>query len=55
VLDPDGHCLQLYFAMQQVVSDAPRRPPPGPLETWPERIEDRPEAFRGEPFLGPWG
>jgi catechol 2,3-dioxygenase-like lactoylglutathione lyase family enzyme len=55
VLDPDGHCLQLYFAMQQVVPESARRRQPGPFDTWPEHIEDRPEAYRGEPYLGPWG
>jgi catechol 2,3-dioxygenase-like lactoylglutathione lyase family enzyme len=54
VLDPDGHCLQLYFAMQQLAT-GPVRPTPGPFDTWPAQLEDRPEAYRGEPFLGPWG
>jgi catechol 2,3-dioxygenase-like lactoylglutathione lyase family enzyme len=54
VLDPDGHCLQLYFAMQQLATGGTPSMP-GPFETWPEQIDDRPEAYRGETFLGPWG
>jgi catechol 2,3-dioxygenase-like lactoylglutathione lyase family enzyme len=59
VLDPDGHCLQLYFAMEQVGWDGRPRPrrqlAPAAVDAWPERLDDRPEAYRGEPFLGPWG
>jgi catechol 2,3-dioxygenase-like lactoylglutathione lyase family enzyme len=58
VLDPDGHCLQLYFAMEQLGWDArPRqtRQPAGPVASWPEQLDDQPEAYRGEPYLGPWG
>jgi catechol 2,3-dioxygenase-like lactoylglutathione lyase family enzyme len=53
VLDPDGHCLQLYFAMQQVATGTVRARP-GSFDTWPETLDDRSEAYRGEPFLGPW-
>jgi hypothetical protein len=53
VLDPDGHCLQLYFAMQQVATGTVRARP-GSFDTWPETLDDRSEVYRGEPFLGPW-
>ena len=57
--DPDGHCVQLYYYMEQVGwdgkprSDSQRRPvADGP---WPEHLDALPDTFQGEPFLGPWG
>ncbi|HZQ34683.1 MAG TPA: VOC family protein, partial [Dehalococcoidia bacterium] len=61
VLDPDGHCIQLYYYMQQVPGNGHA---PAPLDrsanganpaTWPETVEAHPDTFAGEPFLGPWG
>ncbi len=59
VLDPDGHCLQLYFAMEQIGWDGRPRPcdqrrAPRSPDEWPERVEESSEAYRGEPFPGPW-
>ena len=61
VLDPDGHCLQLYFAMEQVGWDGRPRPAearrhasPSPAD-WPEWLDEWSDVYRGEPFLGPWG
>jgi catechol 2,3-dioxygenase-like lactoylglutathione lyase family enzyme len=59
VLDPDGHCLKLYYYMEQVGWDG--KPRPKDLrrkitgETWPETVEPMSDAYEGEPFLGPWG
>ncbi|HXG51742.1 MAG TPA: VOC family protein [candidate division Zixibacteria bacterium] len=59
VLDPDGHCIRLYYAMEQIGWDGRPRPvrrrEPLPFEKWPEVLENDPDAYVGEPFLGPWG
>ena len=59
VQDPDGHCLQLYYQMEQIGWDGRPRPPserrrvePG---VWPEALEAQSDTYQGEPFLGPWG
>jgi catechol 2,3-dioxygenase-like lactoylglutathione lyase family enzyme len=59
VIDPDGHRIQLYHAIEQVGFDGRprsgrdrRTPAQGP---WPEAIDYAPDAFMGEPYLGPWG
>ena len=59
VLDPDGHCLKLYYYMEQVGWDG--KPRPKELrrkvdhEKWPETVEPLSDTYEGEPFLGPWG
>jgi catechol 2,3-dioxygenase-like lactoylglutathione lyase family enzyme len=59
VLDPDGHCLKLYYYMEQVGWDG--KPRPKELrrkinqENWPETVEPMSDSYEGEPFLGPWG
>lgn len=59
VLDPDGHCIQLYCAMEQVGWDGKPRPKelrnPQPMNAWPEVLGTQSDAYMGEPFLGPWG
>jgi catechol 2,3-dioxygenase-like lactoylglutathione lyase family enzyme len=57
--DPEGHCIQLYYYMEQVGWDGRTRPQdqrrhvtPG---EWPERLEPLSDSFEGEPYLGPWG
>jgi catechol 2,3-dioxygenase-like lactoylglutathione lyase family enzyme len=61
VLDPDGHCIQLYYAMEQIGWDGLPRPRgerrvgAADPARWPETVEALPETFAGEPFLGPWG
>ena len=59
VLDPDGHCIQLYCYMEQIGWDGRPRPKeqrrnvePG---DWPEALEPLQDTYHGEPFLGPWG
>jgi len=57
--DPEGHCIQLYYYMEQVGWDGRVRPKserrqvdPG---NWPDTLEPLSDTFGGEPFLGPWG
>jgi catechol 2,3-dioxygenase-like lactoylglutathione lyase family enzyme len=59
VQDPDGHCLQLYYQMEQIGWDGRPRTAqqrrcvePG---VWPEALEPLSDTYQGEPFLGPWG
>lgn len=59
IVDPDGHCLQLYYYMEQVGWDG--RPRPRELRRvvrngeWPDTLEPLSDTYHGEPFLGPWG
>jgi len=59
ILDPDGHCLMLYYYMAQVGWDG--RPRPKELRRkivgahWPEELEPISDTYLGEPYLGPWG
>ena len=59
VRDPDGHTLQLYYAMEQIGWQAQSRSretrTPRKLSEWPEVLEADPNAYLGEPYLGPWG
>jgi catechol 2,3-dioxygenase-like lactoylglutathione lyase family enzyme len=59
VLDPDGHCLQLYCAMEQIGWDGKPKPKelrnPQKIGAWPDRLEGDGNIYLGEPFLGPWG
>jgi catechol 2,3-dioxygenase-like lactoylglutathione lyase family enzyme len=57
--DPDGHCIQLYHAMEQIGWDGNPRPKelrqPRRFDDWPEVLDGDSNAYMGEPFLGPWG
>lgn len=58
VLDPSGHAVQLYFAMQQVGTPAAlsaNASVPTNWESWPETVHAGSGSFLGEPFLGPLG
>ncbi len=59
VRDPDGHTIQLYYAMEQIGWQAQSRSKesrkPRKLSEWPEVLEADPNAYLGEPYLGPWG
>ena len=58
-MDPDGHLIQLYCAMEQIGWDGKPRPKelrqPRPMSEWPETLDANSDAYTGEPFLGPWG
>ena len=59
VLDPEGHCLQLYYYMEQIGWEG--RPRPAELRRkvlpgeWPAVLEAMSDTYQGEPYLGPWG
>jgi catechol 2,3-dioxygenase-like lactoylglutathione lyase family enzyme len=59
VRDPDGHTLQLYYAMEQIGWDGKPKPKDRrqspKLADWPETLASDANAYLGEPFLGPWG
>jgi catechol 2,3-dioxygenase-like lactoylglutathione lyase family enzyme len=58
-LDADGHCIQLYYYMEQVGWDGQPRPKhlrrPVDPAAWPDRLESLSDTYGGEPYLGPWG
>ncbi len=57
--DPDGHCIQLYYYMEQVGWDGRVRPKAERRQVdpnaWPQTLEPLSDTFGGEPYLGPWG
>jgi catechol 2,3-dioxygenase-like lactoylglutathione lyase family enzyme len=59
VLDPDGHCLQFYFSMEQIGWDGRPRPasarPKIDPKAWPAALEATSDVYKGEVFLGPLG
>jgi catechol 2,3-dioxygenase-like lactoylglutathione lyase family enzyme len=58
VVDPEGHCVQLSFGMEQLGWQGQPRPaglrPKIDPHAWPETVDD-PRTFDGEPFMGPLG
>ena len=58
VRDPDGHTLQLYYAMEQIGWEGKPRSDEKRvrrhLNDWPETLEQDPNAYLGEAFSGPW-
>ena len=56
--DPDGHCVELYYYMEQVGWDG--KPRPKELRrkvdpnNWPDLLEPLSDTYTGEPFVGPW-
>ena len=59
VLDPDGHCVQLYFSMEQIGWDGRPRPAESRIrvrsDAWPETVAASNDAYAGEVLLGPLG
>jgi len=58
VLDPDGHCLQLYYYMEQVGWDGKPRPRGERRrvqEEWPEVLEPLSDTYVDQTFQGPLG
>ncbi len=56
--DPDGHCLELYYSMEQVGWDGKPRPPELRRKVdpnnWPDILEPLSDTYTGEPYIGPW-
>ena len=56
--DPDGHCLELYYAMEQVGWDGKPRPQELRRKVdpnhWPDILEPLSDTYTGEPYIGPW-
>jgi catechol 2,3-dioxygenase-like lactoylglutathione lyase family enzyme len=50
VADPDGHLIELYDSMRQVLPPGPA--PQAAADEWPETVPAD-GAFLGEPYLGP--
>jgi catechol 2,3-dioxygenase-like lactoylglutathione lyase family enzyme len=56
--DPEGHCIELYYYMEQVGWDGQVRPRSERRVAngaWPETVDAVSDTYSGEPFLGPWG
>jgi hypothetical protein len=57
--DPEGHCIQLYYYMEQVGWDGRPRKASERRQVdagnWPDTLEPLADTFMGEPLLGPWG
>jgi len=56
VLDPEGHCVQLYYYMEQIGWDG--QPRPAHLrrqasQDWPESVDPRSDTYADSPFQGP--
>ncbi|HTV45680.1 MAG TPA: VOC family protein [Stellaceae bacterium] len=57
-LDPDGHCIQLYYYMEQVGWDGRVRPAAerrSTLTEWPEMLEPLSDTYADQVFQGPFG
>ena len=58
-LDPDGHCIQLYYYMEQVGWDGRVRPAAERRQVnggnWPEAIEPLSDTYVDQVFQGPLG
>jgi hypothetical protein len=57
-LDPDGHCIQLYYYMEQVGWDGRVRTPAERrrvTSVWPETLEPLSDTYVDQVFQGPLG
>ncbi len=57
-IDPEGHCIQLYYYMEQIGWDGRVRPPQArrPLTAeWPEALEPLSDTYVDQVFQGPLG
>jgi hypothetical protein len=57
-LDPDGHCIQLYYYMEQVGWDGRVRPAGQRRRVsavWPETLEPLSDTYVDQVFQGPLG
>jgi catechol 2,3-dioxygenase-like lactoylglutathione lyase family enzyme len=58
-LDPDGHCIQLYYYMEQIGWDGRVRPASERRKVnggaWPEALEPLSDTYADQVFQGPLG
>ena len=57
-IGPDGHCIELYHAMEQIGWDGRPRPAAQRRRTeadWPQAIEGSPDAYTDQTLQGPLG
>jgi catechol 2,3-dioxygenase-like lactoylglutathione lyase family enzyme len=57
-LDPDGHCIQLYYYMEQIGWDGRARPTSERRKVsrpWPEALEPLADTYQDQVFQGPLG
>jgi catechol 2,3-dioxygenase-like lactoylglutathione lyase family enzyme len=57
-LDPDGHCIQLYYYMEQIGWDGRPRPQSQRRQaanTWPEALEPLSDTYVDQVYQGPLG
>ena len=57
-LDPDGHCIQLYYYMEQIGWDGRVRPASQRRTVsrdWPEALEPLADTYQDQVFQGPLG
>jgi catechol 2,3-dioxygenase-like lactoylglutathione lyase family enzyme len=58
VRDPEGHLIQLYFSIEQLGWDGRPRPAhlrPTVTKPWPDAVDEQPDTYVGQAFLGPLG
>ncbi|MDH3598720.1 MAG: extradiol dioxygenase, partial [Candidatus Tectomicrobia bacterium] len=57
-LDPDGHCIQLYYYMEQLGWDGQPRPQSKRRQVngeWPETLEPLSDTYVDQVYQGPLG
>ena len=58
-VDPEGHCIQLYYYMEQIGWDGKPRPNElrrrATAEAWPESLEPMSDTYVDQTFQGPLG
>lgn len=57
-LDNDGHCIQLFYEMEQLGWDGQTRPAAlrrSAQTPWPETLEASPDSYIDQAFMGPIG
>ena len=57
-LDPEGHCIQLYYYMEQIGWDGKPRPKELRRKVsaeWPEVLEPLSDTYADQTFQGPLG
>ena len=59
-MDPEGHCIKLYYYMEQVGWDGKPRPEEMrreslPVSQWPEVLDPLSDTYADQTFQGPLG